>query len=233
MCMEKKLKRMFGLLGVLGIIISILQRLDYNIYLTGWIFMVAIWVYVLRFTMMVYDDCKRIYPVNRTCKSVYLKDLFFWLYENERIPKCLIIQACTLLSVFGIYTVMFIILGIGNITSYAIDIFLSYCLWGFLLILYGYYGMYISIFLERFKRINKYNIRYIFFITYNSTCKWPVSTVLGKCKVVSCVKKNQKIYAAIQMQNNSEIYENVLVLSKVDANKIYELHEICQVKYIV
>lgn len=230
--MEKKIMRMHDVMFVLAIIEII--AMNYSKYLACWIGLLFMWVGVVRWSVRTYLEWKNTYPDNKTYSPIILKKMFWWIYESEKLPKCFLIQAYLMMGLLDIYTILFLLLEITNSTISSLYLSFSYIILSVMLILYVEFDVFKDFFLQRFKIINKYNIRYLFPITYNSTSKWPISNSMGKCKIINTYKKGKKIYASIKMHENEMIYENVLLASGLkEGNKnSYKLYEICYVKYI-
>lgn len=234
MSIDKKLKKLFYLQIWIALVGLTIESSGGNRNLVDWLFMTALVIFVLRLIMMIYEAKKLIFPSNRTYKPPVFKKVFFWLFESEKLPQCLINSIFFITGLYIFNTVLFMVLEVKRNSEYGMYIFLGYSIIELFLLLYVYYGIWTSVFLERFKIFNKHNLRYAIFITYNKTCKWPTSTVLGKCEILGSIKRRGKIYVTIKMLETGVVYEDILVISELHTDrKIYKLHEICDVKYIV
>lgn len=84
-------------------------------------------------------------------------------------------------------------------------------------------------FLARYKLLNRYNLKYLFF-TENE----PYPKFIGKCRVIGETQNGNKIFATAIMIETGEIKEKVLLQRKSEQgeNAIYNIYEICNVFYI-
>lgn len=166
-------------------------------------------------------------------KTRILPSFFKWLYKSEIIPGCLIIHAMIMMGSFVFFSGLCLIEGILKIGLYSWSVFGGYIITGIIMLLYVNYGLYLKIFMQRFKCINRYNVRYLLIPTYNATLKWPTSKVLGKCKIKNFTKKKGKVYVHVELLESEQSYFDVLVEGELNTKKTYKLHEICYVKYII
>lgn len=229
---EKKRRqiRMFqSLIAVIAIFVSLISE---EIYIVFWLAMLAGTLEFMELSMLMYKDYKLRYPAEQKIKYCWFYRVLCWLYEDDRIPKCLIIQNMIILSIFLIFSILCIGLGVNIIHISIWKLLLVYFILGIILLLLTNYKMYLDIFITHFKRINKHNIRYIFVPIYNSLYKWPTAINLGKCKVTQCIKSSGRMYAEVKMQENGELYKDVLLTFEIDKNRTYKLYVICEVKYI-
>ena len=91
--------------------------------------------------------------------------------------------------------------------------------------------MYLPVFMQRFKKVNKYNIRYAIFPELALSRKWPAPKSLGKCKIINDIEECSGEYVDVQMLDSGEIHRNVVLTD--NKRKVYKLQEICHVKYII
>lgn len=85
-------------------------------------------------------------------------------------------------------------------------------------------------FLARYKKINRYNINYLF-----ASEDEPLPRKIGDCKIIAETKRLKRTYVTVRLLETGKIEEGVLLLGgKYRGNdSIYELYEICNVFYII
>lgn len=94
----------------------------------------------------------------------------------------------------------------------------------------GYLRMSKKAFLARFKKLNRYNVKYIFGVLDE-----PYPQKKGKCKIVAQYSKKGEKYVTVKMMDSNEIIENVLFPGNIrkGVDSVYTFYEICKVSYIV
>lgn len=229
---EKKRKqiRMFqSLAAIIAIFVAFVYE---SMYIACWFGMLAGTLEFMELSMLVYKDYKLKYPAERKSRPCCFYQVWLWLYEDDRIPKCLIIQNMVIISIFFVCSILCIGLCVSDFYISIWKLLLVYYILGIIVLLFTNYEMYLYIFMTHFKRINKHNIRYALVPIYNSSYKWPVAKILGMCKVIKCMQMNGRMYAEIQMRESGELYEDVLLTFEIDKKRTYKLCEICEVKYL-
>lgn len=85
-------------------------------------------------------------------------------------------------------------------------------------------------FTERYKILNKQNIRYVFLPNDE-----PSPRKIGNCQIIAETKKLKKTFVTVRMLETGEIKERVLLQGKKKQgdNSVYSIYEICKVFYIV
>ena len=171
------------------------------------------------------------YPIQDCVKHQKFKFLYKKLNKLscKGIPKEM--YYCETMQVYG-----FIIYSILAVIVFFIDKQWT-CLLGVIYIaFYGVLGLLSAgilkrkSFIARYKLLNKYNIRYLF---------WPENEPypkrIGKCKIESVFRRRRKVFATVKILETGEVKNKVLVLgeSKHEGDTVYILHEICNVYYIV
>ena len=85
-------------------------------------------------------------------------------------------------------------------------------------------------FRARYKMLNRYNFRYLF---YSEDAPYPKR--IGKCEIIREYRIIRKKFVTIRMLDTGEYIDRVLISGKKrpGENPVYILYEICKVKYIV
>lgn len=171
------------------------------------------------------------YPVEDCVKPQKFKFLYKKLSKlsNKNIPKEM--YYCETIKVYG-----FIIYSILAFCMYFIDEYLASLFGGI------YIGLYCMLsllngfvlkkksFIERYKILNKHNIRYLFLPNDESQPQ-----KIGSCQIVAATKKLKRTFVTVRLLETGEIKERVLLSGKKRQgnDSVYSLYEICKVFYIV
>lgn len=85
-------------------------------------------------------------------------------------------------------------------------------------------------FVERYKLLNRHNIKYLFFADNE-----PYPKKIGKCQIMDEFKRGGRVFVTVKILETGEVKERVLLQGKKRQgnNPIYSLYEICNVFYIV
>ena len=171
------------------------------------------------------------YPIKDCVKPRKFKFLYKKLnklsYKN--IPKEM--YYCETFKVYG-----FIIYSILTIVLIFIDEYMASLIGGiyigFVCVLSLLSGLVLKkkSFTERYKILNKQNIRYVFFSNDE-----PLPQKIGNCQIVAETKTLNKTFVTVRVLETGEIKERVLLQSekKEGDNSVYSIYEICKVYYIV
>lgn len=171
------------------------------------------------------------YPIQDCVKPRRFKFLYKKLYKlsYKDIPKEM--YRCETIKVYG-----FIIYSILAILMLFINEYLASLFGG---IYIGFYAI-LSIlsiyllkrksFVERYKLLNRHNIRYLF-LPDNE----PYPSKIGKCQIMSESKRGGRVFVTVKILETDEVKERVLLQGKKRQgnNPVYSLYEICNVFYIV
>lgn len=171
------------------------------------------------------------YPIQDCVKPRRFRFMYERLNKlsNKDIPKEM--YYCETIKVYG-----FII--------YSILIFLMLFINEYLASLFG--GIYIGFFavlsilsafllkrksfVERYKLLNRYNIKYLF-LPDNE----PYPKKIGKCQIINESKRGNKTFVTVKILETNEVKKRVLLSGKNRQGNaaVYNLYEICNVFYIV
>lgn len=85
-------------------------------------------------------------------------------------------------------------------------------------------------FVARYKILNRYNIKYLFFSENQ-----PYPKKVGKCEIINEFKRGNKVFVTVKILETNEVKKRVLLPSKKrrENSSVYSLYEICNVFYIV
>ena len=235
--MERKYKdfsyRAFVVTIMACILVTIYKEDIVNGYFLEWSFLFICWNSCLWLLVLINNSVKTIYPISVKKTPKYFKKLCMYLYDSEKAPVSLIRVSYLMVAVYVFYTILMFGLSIVGEKNDNHLIVYSYFAIGVLLLVMAYCAVYMDMFKARFKRINKYNIRYYFYMNCNLTRKWPTSTCIGTCRVLETYTHKRKLFVVVEMNDTGEVYNDVLVDSEYKEKKSYKLYDICNVKYIV
>lgn len=169
------------------------------------------------------EDC--ITP--KKCKFLF-KKLNKLSYKD--IPKEM--YYCEIIKVYGFFVYSFAILFFGFMNEYMAN-FVGRIYIGFFcaLSILSAGRMTRRSFLTRFKKINRHNIKYIFF-----PANKPYPKKIGKCKIMSESKRcDKRTFVTVKMLETGIVKEKVLLQSDIKSgnDRIYSIYEICGIYYAV
>ena len=85
-------------------------------------------------------------------------------------------------------------------------------------------------FIARYKRLNRYNLKYLFVAEDG-----PTPRKIGDCKIIAVGKRVRRTFVTVRLLENGELKERVLLLGEKcrENDSTFELYEICNVFYII
>lgn len=181
--------------------------------------------------LLLYKEIITDYPAEYCVKPRLFKKIFeiYQTHPNKGVPREIYYGESIQFIGFWIYTIIaFGVLFFDSIIAFGLGII--YFLFMVVVSMWELSFSTSKSFKARYKILNRYNIKYIFFTT-----NVPNPRKVGKCRVVETYKKRRKIFATIKMLDDQECIRNVLFAGseKQGRDPIYQLYEICKVKYII
>ena len=206
-------------------------------YLMEWLALCLIGNFCLWIMVCINYSVETIYPICIKKTPKYFNKMYVYLYDSEKIPVSLIRVSYLMVFMYFFYTILMLGLSVisrgGHSDIVSNIVVWSYIAIGALLLIVAYCAVYMDMFKLRFKRINKYNIHYYFYMNCNLTRKWPTSICIGTCRVLETYMYKGKLFVTVEMKETGEVYNQVLVDSEYKEKKLHKLYEICNVKYII
>lgn len=173
------------------------------------------------------------YPIADCIKPRRCKFLFRKLdkLSYKDIPKEMYYSELTRIIGFSIYSIVVVfLLLLSEDTHLACLVGYVYIWWEIFVIILSGIILSRKTFLARYKRLNRYNFKYLF-LSENK----PYPHKVGMCKVVRERKRGKIILVTVSIIETGEIKEKVLLQGgkRVGKEPVYSLYEICKVYYII
>ena len=171
------------------------------------------------------------YPIKDCVKPKQFK---LWYRKLNKlsikdIPKEM--YYCESIRIYGFIIYSLALLGVVFVNEYVASVIGAVYI-GFISVLSILSGLMMTkrSFLERYKILNKYNIKYMF-LPENE----PYPRKLGKCQILKESRRGKRTFVTVIMLETGEVKERVLLQGKKKQgdNPIYSIYEICKVYYIV
>ena len=171
------------------------------------------------------------YPIKDCVKPKQFKSWYRKLNKLsiKDIPKEM--YYCETIRIYGFIIYSLALLGIIFVNEYVASVMGAVYI-GFISVLSILSGWMMTkrSFLERYKILNKHNIKYMF-LPENE----PYPRKLGKCQIVNESRRGKRTFVTVIVLETGEVKERVLLQGKKKQgdNPIYSIYEICKVYYIV
>lgn len=171
------------------------------------------------------------YPIKDCVKPKQFKAWYRKLNKLsiKDIPKEM--YYCETIRIYGFIIYSLALLGVIFVNEYAASVMGAMYI-GFISVLSILSGWRMTkrSFLERYKILNKHNIKYMF-LPDNE----PNPRKLGKCQIISEARRGKRTFVTVKVLETGEVKEQVLLQGKKKQgdNPIYSIYEICKVYYIV
>lgn len=213
-------------------VILVMFLLSKQLYLIGlwFLFVIMFQMSYLTGNEHIYLEIIEDYPIQDCLKPKQFKFLYRKLNKlsDKGIPKEM--YYCETIKVYG-----FIICSIAALFSFFINENIT--------LLFGkmYFWLFVALslvsanllkkksFIERYKLLNKFNIKYLF-----RPEDEPTPRKIGKCHIISKTKQRGRVFVTVRVLETNELTERVLLQSKItnEKNDEYCLYEICNVFYV-
>lgn len=179
---------------------------------------------------IVFEYPKGDYVCPRYLRSVFKRN---GMGDGSYIPKEIVISIYMLISEFAAHVFWMVIVKffIGGSIYYLAHGFLLLFLVFTVVLLLIIFRIEYKIFIQKFKRLTRHNWWHII-LNYYRPRKSPEK--IGKCEILSEKKIKKKIFVTVKVIDTEETFSEVIFSAKRRNGKkqIYNLYEICKVKYI-
>lgn len=189
----------------------------------------------------IYTGMNNVFPEEMYKNPRHLRFLFRHAYfDTEHVPKLAIIHIYLLFVLTILLNGLFLLIIITIPPEYKIELMTlsaSLALTLDILMAFFFIGWTTKVcFLNKFKRITKVNIKYLFarLLFVDAAEKEPSAVLCGKCSIISRKLIKRREVVTIRLIEIGEVVETVLLGSNKEykGGEVYKLYEICGVKYI-